>query len=228
MVCTLVRRPSSVADSRPSIGAYYTNIYAFLPLLPAPGSVPIGTILANLGPDTPCFSIMSPSPSSTTRATLSFVESRASAGVVPKNSPLLLSILAILVLMPHPQDPKPASAGSRLLRRKASSRYACESMKLIEDFIDRAGEEGDDVPIECVQALNVLVRWEMAQNGNFQKTRQRAGHAAQVAMDLGLHRSNGHLTFAEGEEWKRDVRRRTWWLTFMVLCQSSMVSGTVS
>jgi len=82
-------------------------------------------------------------------------------------------------------------------------------MKLVEEYTDRAGNEGDDVPLEVVQALVLLAKWEMAQNGNFAKMRSRMGSAVQVSMDLGIHRSDKAIVFPPGEEWKRDVRRRT-------------------
>jgi hypothetical protein len=100
-------------------------------------------------------------------------------------------------------------------------------MRLIDEYTDRAGNDGDDVPLECVQALVLLSKWEMAQQNNFTKMRQRCGHAVQVSMDLGIHRSDVGIHFPPGEEWKRDVRRRTWWMVFSGLMQSSVISGTV-
>ena len=53
------------------------------------------------------------------------------------------------------------------------------------------------------------------------------GTAVQVAMDLGLHRSDANIPYPTGEEWKRDMRRRTWWMVFSDLMQASVISGTV-
>lgn len=47
-------------------------------------------------------------------------------------------------------------------------------------------------------------------------------------MDIGLHRSDVNVQYLPGDEWKRDMRRRTWWMVFSDLMQSSVISGTVS
>ena len=54
-----------------------------------------------------------------------------------------------------------------MMRRTASARYATESLRLVNEYTDRAGNEGDDVPLEVVQALVILAKWEMGQRGNF-------------------------------------------------------------
>lgn len=59
------------------------------------------------------------------------------------------------------------------------------------------------------------------------KMRLRQGHALQLAMDLGLHRSDRELVLAPQDEWQRDMRRRTWWIAFAQLCQASVLSGIV-
>lgn len=68
----------------------------------------------------------------------------------------------------------------------------------------------------------------MAQASNYQRLRQRIGQAIQIAMDLRLHESDAHMSFGGPDgEWRRDMRRRTWWTTFSLLCHGSLVSGTV-
>ena len=59
------------------------------------------------------------------------------------------------------------------------------------------------------------------------KMRLRQGHALQLAMDLGLHRSDRDLQLDPADEWRRDMRRRTWWIAFAQLCQASVLSGVV-
>lgn len=68
----------------------------------------------------------------------------------------------------------------------------------------------------------------MAQASNYQRLRQVVGQAVQIAMDLRLHESDAHLDFGGPDgEWRRDMRRRTWWYSFGMLCYGSLVSGTV-
>lgn len=124
-----------------SLRAYYVEIYPHAPLLPAGGTVPLSTILATLGPSRAhILSNSSPGSSASGSSRINL-----SAAISANCSPLLLSILAILALAPHPQDPAPSSSNSRALRRRASARYAAESFKLVDDAVDAAGEEGTDL-----------------------------------------------------------------------------------
>lgn len=205
-----------------SIETYYEEIYPYLPYLPTPNTVPVSAILARLGRKTPFLTPQdTPSPSSITSA---HPRSTSDSSLI-KSSPFLLSILAILSLVPHPSDPNPNSQASKTLRRTASETFARASATLIASTLERAGEEDDaEIPLEVIQALGALGKWEFAQRGNMSMMRSRTGEAVRLAMELGLHKSDVGW---KGESWIRDIRRRTWWLSFSGLCQSSIVSGTV-
>jgi len=93
------------------------------------------------------------------------------------------------------------------------------------DLIERTLEHPT---IETVQALCILSLWEWGNAGDLHKSRSRSEQAVQVAMELGIHEmdmfSNSDKA-VEGEDWKRDMMRRTWWQVYAAQLQSALVSG---
>ena len=147
------------------------------------------------------------------------------------SSPLSLAILAILTLIPHPDDQ--ASREQSLIYRRneaqAFAQSALESIEIESELIESStspskalGSEGTskqrtrfhpDVPsdLEPVQALDILSIYEYAQRGNTAKMRRRAGQALTTAMDASLHCESNENT--EGSVGSTEARRRTWWMT---------------
>ena len=127
------------------------------------------------------------------------------------------------MLVPHPADPEPRSAASKLARQQASQRYVKEAERQLELMMARAGSS--QPPLEAVQVLSVAGLYHWAQEGtsatdstcsvrpgpdcptapsilaaSVAKMRARQAQALQLAMDLGaplLHSisSTTSLTF---------------------------------
>lgn len=141
-------------------------------------------------------------------------------------SPFLLAAQAILVLVPHPNDPEPKSANSKRLRSAASHAFAEQATAAIERLVE-AGQRS----LECVQALTILAIWEWGSTGSIERNRGRTGHAMQLAMEMGLHDMDKYSNVPlnrvlEGAEWQKDMARRTWWATYVNQLISAMVTGT--
>ncbi|KAK4688928.1 pre-rRNA-processing protein TSR1, partial [Tremellales sp. Uapishka_1] len=137
-------------------------------------------------------------------------------------SPLLLGIQTILVLVPHPLDPAPKSANSARLRSAASFARGERTLQLVEEILEHSSS------IECAQALMILSLWEWGNAGNVAKNRARAGQAVQVAMELGIHEMDRFGTTSrtlEGLDWPKDMARRTWWVIYVGQLTSALVSG---
>lgn len=144
------------------------------------------------------------------------------------SSPLSLAISANIALIPHPDDPNPASTESVMQRREqaqALAQSAFESIEIESELPDSTTQPGDALssdPVsltraqfharnplenESVIALLLLSTYEYAQRGNISKMRNRAGQALNAAMGLGLHSKGNELGyFAE-------ANRRVWWMT---------------
>lgn len=141
-------------------------------------------------------------------------------------SPFLLAVQTILVLVPHPNDPEPASADSKRLRSAASHSFAQLATEAVERLV-----ETNQTSLECVQALTILALWEWGSTGSTDKNRGRSTQASQIAMGMGLHdmdkysdnKSNRAL---EGIDWRKDMARRTWWQTFVNQLTSAVITGT--
>lgn len=141
-------------------------------------------------------------------------------------SPFLLAAQVIMVLVPHPLDPEPSSADSKRLRSAASHELA----KQTTDAINRLVELGQ-TNLECVQALTMLSLWEWGANGSVHRNRARTGQATQLAMELNLHDMDKYShapgnKAIEGQDWKLDMARRTWWMTYVNQLISSIITGT--
>ena len=80
---------------------------------------------------------------------------------------------------------------------------------------------GVPLELEGIVALDLLSVYEYAQRGNLKKMKNRASTAMMYAMNLSLHVHN------EVEDEYTEARRRVWWMTYVCVCQSSIVSNTV-
>ncbi|KAK9771243.1 putative Zn(2)-C6 fungal-type domain-containing protein [Seiridium cardinale] len=198
------------------LNAYYIWIHPYFPILPPP-SVP-------LLPDDakPLF------------------EARP-MDIDESSSPVALAISAILALIPCAQDSNPLAGESVLFRRKYAQFLAQSAFECIETESEkpessvepsRALDDSDDefnrqpfhpaVPleIESTIALSLLSVYEYAQRGNLKRMRTRANAALMSALSMSLHaHRNDEDAFSE-------ARRRAWWMTYICVCQSSIVSNT--
>ncbi|KAI1734440.1 hypothetical protein F4680DRAFT_470935 [Xylaria scruposa] len=198
------------------LNAYYIWIHPYFPILPPPEQVP--------APDQP----------------LTLAENQ-NDGFQEPLSAVALAISAILALIPSPLDPNPSSEESIRWRRTYSQFLAKTSLESIENESERPESSIDpskalddtdsevlreqfhpSVPLELesVIALDLLSVYEYAQRGNLKKMRARAGAALVAAMSLFLHTKN------EVEDRYSEARRRVWWMTYICVCQGSIVSNT--
>ncbi len=196
------------------LDAYYVFIHMYFPILPAPKSSPsIDRPLPGSGHKSKCRRL-------------------STATDYEPSSPISLAILAILALIPHPDDSEASSPESFLLRRESAQSFALSTIESIEvesELLDsstspsRALKNGSpaisrqpfhpQVPpeLESILALLVLSIYEYAQRGNITKMRNRAGQALVSAMNMSLHsRGDEDDEFAE-------ARRRAWWMTVSII-----------
>ncbi|KAJ8128447.1 hypothetical protein O1611_g5189 [Lasiodiplodia mahajangana] len=204
------------SDDRAILNAYYIWIHPYFPILPPPEQVP--------SLDQP-FAL----------------SENQSDGFQEPLSAVSLAISAILALIPCPLDPNPSSEGSIRWRRTYSQFLAKAALESIENENERpessidpskALDDSDDemfrekfhpsVPLELesIIALDLLSVYEYAQRGNLKKMRARSGAALVAAMSLFLHTRN------DVEDEYSEARRRTWWMTYICVCQGSIVSNT--
>lgn len=216
-----IRVYSSDADI---LSAYYVYIHPYFPIMPPPESHQVidkPDIGVQHGPNT-------------------ILTSRSAPNFEPV-SPISLAIAATLTLIAHPSDPDPLGIESIRLRRsqaQALAQTAFESIEIESELLDSVLDPGaalsnetsipsrtpfhPRVPIEneTIIALLLLSTYEYAQRGNIAKMRNRAGQALNAAMDLGLHtQGNEDGIYAESN-------RRTWWMTYILVCQTSILSST--
>ncbi|KAI1756634.1 hypothetical protein F4782DRAFT_549135 [Xylaria castorea] len=198
------------------LNAYYIWIHPYFPILPPPEQVP--------APDQP----------------LALAENQSDSFQEPLSA-VSLAISAILALVPSPLDPNPSSEESICWRRTYSQFLAKTSLESIENESERPESSVDPskalddtdsevfreqfhpaVPLELesVIALDLLSVYEYAQRGNLKKMRARAGAALVAAMSLFLHTKN------DVEDKYSEARRRVWWMTYICVCQGSIVSNT--
>ncbi|KAI0539283.1 hypothetical protein GGR58DRAFT_524825 [Xylaria digitata] len=203
-------------DDRAILNAYYIWIHPYFPILPPPDQVPV--------PDQP----------------LALAENQ-NDGFQEPSSAVALAISAILALIPCPLDSNPSSEESIRWRRSYSQFLAKASLESIENENERpessvdpskALDDSDEemfrekfhprVPLELesIIALDLLSVYEYAQRGNLKKMRARAGAALVAAMSLFLHTRN------DVEDEYSEGRRRVWWMTYICVCQGSIVSNT--
>jgi hypothetical protein len=194
-----------------SLGAYYTYIHPYFPVLPPPEPHQIH--------DNPELGIR--------RAPDTFFSSRSVPDFEP-STPLSLAISATLALIPHPDDPDPSGTDSVHLRRdqaQAFAQSAFESIEIESELVDSTIQPSealsnnpnilDRAPFhaqnplenESIIALLLLSSYEYAQRGNISKMRNRAGQALNAAINLSLHARTGH------EGYYTEANRRVWWMT---------------
>ena len=143
-------------------------------------------------------------------------------------SPFLLAASCILMLVPHPRDPAPASPNSKRLRSAASHQIALEA----ETSINRLVNTGR-ANIECVQALTMLSLWQWGTTLDLNQTKAYSAQAITIGMQLGLHELDQYSPSASGsavesQDWQKDMSRRTWWVTFGHQLQTAQASGSTS
>ncbi|KAF9883969.1 hypothetical protein FE257_002410 [Aspergillus nanangensis] len=193
------------------LDAYYIFIHPYFPILPPPERSPVYS---------------RPLP-------------RRVPGFHPSNG-LGLAISAILVLIPHYNEKDPTRADYVKLRRDFGHCFAKSAMEAIESEYEplrtctnpsNPSAEGvkvfdrepfhSTVPVclEGVIALAILSIYEYAQRGNMNEMLHRANQSLALAMSLSLHETMDEDAFAE-------ARRRTWWMTYMTVCQGLAVSNT--
>ncbi|KAI1321920.1 C6 zinc finger domain-containing protein [Xylariaceae sp. FL0255] len=203
-------------DDQAILNAYYIWIHPYFPIFPPPEQVP--------NPDRP----------------IALPEDQLDGFPEPLSA-ISLAISAILALIPCPQDPNPMSEPSIRWRRTYAQFLAKTALESIENENERpesstdpskALDDSDDddfrekfhsrVPIELesVIALDILSVYEYAQRGNLKKMQARAGAALVAATSMHLHAE------PEVEDEYTEARRRAWWMTYICVCQGSIVSNT--
>ncbi|KAI0175806.1 hypothetical protein GGR52DRAFT_330808 [Hypoxylon sp. FL1284] len=203
-------------NERAILNAYYIWIHPYFPILPPPETVP--------APD----------------QVITLLETQRDKFEEP-TSAISLAISAILALIPCPQDPTPLEPESVRWRRSYSQFLAKAALESIETEAERpessvepprALYDSDEevfrdkfhpyVPLELesIITLNILSVYEYAQRGNLKKMRARVGAALVSAMSLMLHTRN------DVEDEYSEARRRAWWMTYVCVCQGSIVSNT--
>ncbi|EDN96460.1 hypothetical protein SS1G_01386 [Sclerotinia sclerotiorum 1980 UF-70] len=199
------------ANDEDILGAYYVYIHPYFPVLPPPFlHQAIDKLETGLrGPNDILFHSKS-NPQFQTA------------------SPMTLAISTLLSLIPHPDDPNPASPESILLRRNQAqvfAQMAIDSVELENEMIESILDPGDALSsqhthiyrtqihpqvrleAESTIALLLLCTYEYSERGNISKMRKRCGQALISAMDLGLHSKNTEVyDYAESD-------RRIWWMT---------------
>ncbi|KZL82420.1 c6 zinc finger domain-containing protein [Colletotrichum incanum] len=199
------------------LDAYYIFIHPFFPILPPPAGLPMDQAVPHFQNDTDGF-----------------------ADEYQPSTPLSLAISAILALIPCANDTNHLNKESVVFRRRYAqylAQCAVESIEIESEIPDSSieppkalNESPDDftrqqfhpgVPIELesIIALDILSVYEYAQRGNLKKMQARAGQALVSAMSLSLH------TCTEDDEFS-EAKRRVWWMTYICVCQGSIVSNT--
>ncbi|KAK1988177.1 hypothetical protein LZ30DRAFT_64429 [Colletotrichum cereale] len=199
------------------LDAYYIFIHPFFPILPPPAGLPMDQAVPHFQNDTDSF-----------------------ADEYQPSTPLSLAISAILALIPCANDTNHLDKESVVFRRRYAqflAQSAVESIELEseipdssveppkalsespEDFSREQFHPGVPVELESIVALDILSVYEYAQRGNLKKMQARAGQALMSAMSLSLH------TCTEDDEFS-EAKRRIWWMTYICVCQGSIVSNT--
>ena len=139
-------------------------------------------------------------------------------------SPFLLAAETILVLVPNALDPNPKSSNSKRLRTAASAALGKRTMEAVEAVLDSKKRS-----LEVPQALAMLSMWEWGNAGNLSLNRARANQSLQVLMEMGVNvmdksqHPNGRAL--EGEDWRKDMARRTWWAAYAGQMTAAIISG---
>lgn len=201
------------------LNAYYVYIHPYFPILPPPEATPFDNPVARFKNQAEDFE-----------------------GDFEPSSPIALAISAVLALIPCANDVSYASQGSLRFRRTYAQLMAQSAIEHIEaeDEIpessivpqDALSLESPSKPparepfhqdlpqeLENIVALDILSVYEYAQRGNLKKMQSRAGQAFVDAMALNIHNCTEEDRFSE-------ARSRVWWMTYICVCQGSIVSNT--
>ena len=103
-----------------------------------------------------------------------------------------------------------------------SNLFADQTMDLIE-------RTPTNSTLETVQALCILSFWEWASSSNLAKSRARSVQAIQIAMNLGIHQmdpNSSNANMSEGQDWRKDMARRTWWVLYVNQLTTALLDGT--
>ncbi|KAJ9144977.1 C6 zinc finger domain-containing protein [Pleurostoma richardsiae] len=198
------------------LDAYYVFIHPYFPILPAPTGIPLDQ----------------PVPHFQNQAD-DFTE-----GFEP-SSPISLAIAAVLALIPCPNDANHTSHEAVVFRRKYAQYLAQSAIESIEieaeipessvepqkalsgtpdEVLRQPFHHAAPIELETIIALDILSVYEYAQRGNLKKMQSRAGQALVSAMALSLHCCSEEDQFSE-------ARRRVWWMTYVCVCQGSIVGN---
>lgn len=189
------------------MNAYYIYIHPYLPLFPPPitplfADTPQGIVLESTEPGESTFTNW-------------------------LGSPLELALMAILVLIPHPEDPNPMGMGQVESRKSQAHNYAQAALQSISncsagrvesrknpistprlDKVSRSPLHAElPATLEAVVALLLLGVYEYCQNSDRHQMRCRIYQALILAMDLSLHVRD---TAGVQED---PIRARVWWMT---------------
>ncbi|KAF7899266.1 uncharacterized protein EAF01_008479 [Botrytis porri] len=210
------------ANDEDILSAYYVYIHPYFPVLPPP--------LINQAVDKLETGVQGPN---------DILFHSGSNPQFQSASPMTLAISALLALIPHPDDPRPTSPKSILLRRNQAqifAQLAIDGIEIENEMIESIVDPGEALSAQEMQiyrtqvhphvrleaestiALLLLCTYEYSQRGNISKMRKRCGQALVSAMDLGLH-SKDKVDYAYAES-----DRRVWWMTYVCICQGSILS----
>lgn len=189
------------------VNAYYIYIHPYLPLLPPPekrlfADDSQGIVLTSIQPDESFFSYW------------------------PESS-LGLAIMAILVLIPPPEEADPLRIGQLEVRKSYANYFVQAALRSISDCSTERGQSSrnpistprlDEVSrsvlhaelpssLEPVLALLLLGAYESCQNSDRRQMRSRVYDALVLAMDLSIHVKD---PVAPEED---PVKARVWWMT---------------
>ncbi|WYZ35836.1 hypothetical protein EsH8_X_000483 [Colletotrichum jinshuiense] len=200
------------------LDAYYIFIHPFFPILPPPAGLPMDQAVPHFQNDTDGFQ-----------------------DEYQPSTPISLAISAILALVPCSNDTNHLNKESVVFRRRYAqylAQCAIESIEIESEIPDSSieppkalNESPDDFPrqqfhpavpteLETIIALDILSVYEYAQRGNLKKMQSRAGQALVSAMSLSLH------TCTDDNDPFAETKRRVWWMTYICVCQGSIVSNT--
>ncbi|CAG8937041.1 unnamed protein product [Penicillium salamii] len=202
---TLVIR--SYRNAQSLVNAYYIYIHPYLPLLPPPET--------HLFPDNP-----------QGIALKSFEPDESSLPYWPE-SPLGLALMALLVLIPQPEDANPMRLARLEVRKSYANMFVQAALRGISDCSRSRGQFSEDpistprldeasrsvlhadLPssLEPVLALLLLGAYESCQNSDRRQMRSWVYDALVLAMDLSLHIRD---PMAPEED---PTKARVWWMT---------------
>lgn len=150
--------------------------------------------------------------------------------------------MALLVLLPLPEEPHPMQEVQTEIRNSYAKLYADAALKSIDSFssdrdqttaapistpgMDEAPRSSGHPRLPCtlepVLALLLLGVYEYCQNSDRRQMRSRIYNALILAMDLSLH-VNGTANLESS-----DIQSRVWWIVMFLVYQSAIFNHSVS